>query len=110
MQILGANGNLTINDHRGSMEEIEELSKYRIVSPSLTSKRRWALPGFLYQSISWAGPLSWSLRLSMWIPTFLMAIAATFFIHGYLRIRRQALKLLPSTTQQNRPSSSPKEI
>jgi len=104
MQILGTNGKLTINDRRGSLEAIEEVSKYRIVNPPLVSKSHRALPGFLYQSINWGGQLTWSLRLSMWIPTLLTTLAAAFFIHGYLRVRRQALKLLQSTPRQNRPA------
>jgi hypothetical protein len=94
MQIFGANGQLTINDHRGSLEAIEEISKAPIVNPPLTSNHRCELPGLSYQSIDWGATLTWSLRLSMWIPTVLMSLAAVFFIHGYVRVRRQALQRL----------------
>jgi hypothetical protein len=56
-QILVSDGLLTINDHYGSKEGIEEVSWYRVVDPPLTSKTRWALPGLLYQSIDWNGQL-----------------------------------------------------
>lgn len=92
MQILGADRTLTINDRRSSLEAIEEVLKYRVVNPPLTSKYRLALPGFSFQSINWSGQLTWSLRLSLWIPTMVMTLAAAFFIHGYLRVRRQALE------------------
>jgi hypothetical protein len=91
-QILASNGTLTINDHRFSLETIEEVLKYAIVHPPLTSKAHWTLPGFTYRSINWGGQLTWSLSLSLWIPTFLFTLAAAFFIRRYVRVRRQALQ------------------
>src|SRR5438552_2715980 len=91
-QLLASGGAITVNDHYGSLEEIEEVLKYRIVNPPLTSKTRWAVPGFLYQSIDWGGQLEWSLRFSLLIPAFLMTLAAALFIHGYLRVRREAIR------------------
>src|SRR5262245_7247663 len=76
MQVLAADGTITINDHYGSKEGIEEITKYRVVNPPLTSKTRWVLPGFLYQNINWGGQLSWSLQFSLLIPAILFAIAA----------------------------------
>jgi hypothetical protein len=91
-QLLAAEGTITINDHYGSKEGIEEIVKYRVVNPPLTSKTRWALPGFLYQSINWGRQLSWSLQFSLLIPGLISTLAAAFFIHGYLRVRRAALR------------------
>ncbi len=91
-QILVSDGLVTINDHYGSKEGIEELAKYRAVSPPITSKTQWALPGFLYQSIDWSGRLSWSLQFSLLLPALFSALAAGVFICGYLRVRREALR------------------
>jgi hypothetical protein len=98
-QILASQGTITINDHSGSKEAIETLMKYRIVNPPLTSKFRWSAPGISYQSINWGGQLSWSLQLSLLVPTFLAALAAAFFTHGYLRVRHQALNPLRRTSR-----------
>jgi hypothetical protein len=92
MQVLAADGTITINDRNGSKDEIEELTKYSLLDPPLTSKTHWALPGFLYQSTNWGGQLSWSLKFSLLIPTILSAIAAALFTHGYMRVRRAALR------------------
>ena len=100
MQIVGASGQLTINDHRNSLQVIEEAAKYAIVNPPLTSKYHLALPGLLYQNINWGGQLTWSLRLSMWIPTLVFSLAAAFSIHGYLRVRRHSLERLLNTSRR----------
>jgi len=78
---------LTINDHSGSKEAIEEIVQYRVVNPPLGRKRRWQSPGFLYQSIDWGGHRSWSLRLSMLLPAMLCALSPMVFIRGYVRVR-----------------------
>jgi hypothetical protein len=101
VQVLAADGTVTINDRYGSKEEIEEVTKYSVVNPPLTSKTRWALPGFLYQHINWGGQLSWSLQFSLLIPAILSAIAAALFIHGYLRVRREALRAFQSTSRHS---------
>src|SRR5438046_726522 len=44
-QVLASGGTLTINDHRGSKEEIEDVSRFRVINPPLTSKLRRVLPG-----------------------------------------------------------------
>jgi hypothetical protein len=98
-QIVVAEGLVTINDHTGSKEGIEEVVKYRVVFPSL-SKTRWALPGFLYQSIDWNGRLSWSLQFSLLIPAILFALAAACFAHGYLHVRQAALRAFLSKSRQ----------
>lgn len=102
-QILASSGTITINDHLGSKKQIEDLVKYRIVNPPFASKTRWALPGFLYQSIGWGGDLNWSLKLSLLIPAFLMVLAAAFFIHGYLRVRSEALRRFLSKARSTVP-------
>jgi hypothetical protein len=87
-QILASQGTVTINDHSGSKEAIEEIVQYRVVNPPLRGKFRWQAPGFLYQSVDWGGHRSWSLRLSMLLPALLSALSAMFFIRGYIRVRR----------------------
>ncbi len=98
-QVVASSGTITINNRYGSIEDIEEVLKYANVNPPLTSKTRWAAPGFLYQSIDWGGQLTWSLQFSLLIPAVLMALAAAFFIHGYLRVRREAIRLLISKSR-----------
>jgi hypothetical protein len=100
MQILASNGTITINDHRGSKEEIETLTRYATINPPLTSKCRWALPGLLFQSMLWGGQLDWSLTMSLWIPIVLLALAAAFFTGCYLRGRHQVLLLLKNATRR----------
>ena len=92
MQIMASDSSITINDHRFSLETIEEVSKYATVNPPLTSKTHWTLPGFSYRSINWGGQLTWSLRVALWIPTTLLALGAIFFVRRYLQIRRETLQ------------------
>src|ERR1051326_7271642 len=100
MQILASAGAITINDHRGSREEIEFLWPYQTLKPPAKSKTRWAVPGLSYQSIHWGG-LNWSLQLSVLMPACLSAIAAVFFVHSYLRLRRRNLAALRLTQGTN---------
>ena len=100
LQVLAAEGTITINDRYGRKEEIEEVTKYSVVNPPLKSKTRWALPGLLYQDIDWGGQLNWSLQFSLLIPAILFAITAALFIHGYVRARRAALRAFLSKSRQ----------
>jgi hypothetical protein len=93
MQLLAADGTITINDHYNSQLEIETLTKYRVITPPLTSQTHWSFPGFLYQSINWSGRVKWSLQFSLLIPALFSSFAAALFIHGYLRVRREALRV-----------------
>jgi len=91
MQIEVSDGVIAISDHYNSRLEIE--TAYRVLNPPAMSQIYWSYPGVVYRSLDWGGRLKWSVQCSLLLPALLSALIAAIFILGYLRVRREALRV-----------------
>jgi hypothetical protein len=80
-QITAADGMLTVNDSRGTLEVIEMLEKYGTIYPPPSGRHRLSIPGLQIRVVRWPdGPSQWSVDFSLLIAAFLSTIGASFCI------------------------------